>query len=195
MESNIGPAGQAPRHDRRHDDRRRYRCDGTGGPSGEVFRAGLPFSRSMQPIWYWLVFVCGPLAGLRHGGAAHRHRAGSGGCRDGPVVGPAARPSGPRAGAAVPGSLANPPGASGRIAATTEPAARFEGGDAPSADLPPGADQASAEPAHASAEDRLPGVAPDKPQQPEDFASRLMKAKKKVWEERDKDKGKEAIIY
>ena len=31
-------------------------------------------------------------------------------------------------------------------------------------------------------------VAPDKPQEATDYASRLMKAKKKVWEEREKDK-------
>ena len=38
---------------------------------------------------------------------------------------------------------------------------------------------------------RQPGIAPQKEQEAADFASRLMRAKKKVWEERDKDKDKQ----
>jgi uncharacterized membrane protein len=66
---------------------------------------------------------------------------------------------------------------------------RFDVANAPAAAPPSSAVTPSTEPAAATppAHEPKPGLAPDKAQPPpEDYASRLLKAKKKVWEERDK---------
>lgn len=152
--------------------------------SGEVFRAGSPFSRSMRPIWFWLVFVSGLL--LVFDIAARRIALE------------------PEAVAAATGRLWNrlrgraawvqTPPLLERLQTRREPmgesldrpATRFQGGDAPTADVPPADETRPNQPP--APPTTAPGVAPEKPQEPEDFASRLMKAKKKVWEERDKGK-------
>ena len=51
---------------------------------------------------------------------------------------------------------------------------------------PTGADQAVATAPRPQTLRPPPQVAPDKPEEAADYASRLMKAKKRVWEERDK---------
>jgi uncharacterized membrane protein len=63
--------------------------------------------------------------------------------------------------------------------------------DVPAAPAPPvtTADQGTAAPAPRPPTPPAPRVGPEAPQQePADYASRLLKAKKKVWEEREKDK-------
>jgi hypothetical protein len=156
--------------------------------TGEVFRAGLPFSRSMQPIWYWLVFASGLLLVLD---IAVRRIA----IEPEAVVAATGRLWDRLRGRAV---AVQTPQFLDRLQSRREQvdeslhraSARFEAGDAPGTDVPPAVDQPgpSQPPARPTT---APGVAPDKPQTPEDFASRLMKAKKKVWEERDKGKDKQ----
>src|SRR5205823_12411888 len=71
----------------------------------------------------------------------------------------------------------------------TRAAQRFEAGEAATTTAPAGADATTAAALRPQPVRPVPQVAPDKPQEAADYASRLMKAKKKVWEEREKDKG------
>jgi hypothetical protein len=66
-------------------------------------------------------------------------------------------------------------------------ARRFEGGETAPVAPPPAAQAAPAPPPRPPAP--KPEIAPEKEQQPEDYASRLLKAKKRVWEQRDEPKG------
>src|SRR5262249_26288908 len=71
-------------------------------------------------------------------------------------------------------------------------ARRFDGGEAPVAPPPGTADVSTPSPAPPPpGQAPQPSLAPQgAEEQPADFASRLMKAKKRVWEQRDKDKGR-----
>ncbi len=159
--------------------------------SGEVFRAGLPLSKSMQPVWYWLLFLTAVLlffdvavrriavepaaawAGATRVWDRLRGRA---------VVAPAQ----PQFFDRLQSRKAQVGEELGRVKA----ARRFDAGSAPAGEAPPGAAQATpGEPQTAPRPVRpAPSVAPEREQEAVDYASRLMKAKKRVWQDRDKDK-------
>lgn len=149
--------------------------------AAEVFRAGPPQMRSVQPFWHWLLLLAGFVLVLD---VAVRRIAIE------PEAGVAVvrkywgrlRGEVPQAAVAtVPDRMQMPP-----EVADTRASARFEAGDAPVV-APSGADDATAAPSPAgpAAAAPPPGVAPEKEGEPADFASRLMRAKKKVWEDRD----------
>ncbi|MBY0523325.1 MAG: VWA domain-containing protein [Gemmataceae bacterium] len=156
----------------------------------EVFRPGLPSSKSMQPIWFWLVFLTAVLlffdVGVRRiaiepeaiGAASHRLWERLRG-RAVPVV---------QTGDFL-DKLRTRKEVVGESLDKGKAAARFDAGDRPPSDAPPGAEGPSGMPATPPRRPSpQPGVAPQKEEEPQDFASRLMRAKKKVWEERDKGK-------
>jgi hypothetical protein len=67
---------------------------------------------------------------------------------------------------------------------------RFEGEPVGAASPPSGADEGPSTAPRAPARPiAQPRIAPEKEQEAADYASRLMKAKKRVWEQREKDKG------
>lgn len=158
---------------------------------GEVYRRGLPMNLSNQPIWFWLVLAT---AITLFFDIAVRRIA-----LEPEAVSTAAAALWGRLRGHVPQAAAQPQFFD-RLRSRKEQVGesidkgragtRFEGGMGPT-DVPTGADpmgsRASSPPPKAETQ---PGVAPDKEQDAADFASRLMKAKKKVWEERDKDKDK-----
>jgi uncharacterized membrane protein/Mg-chelatase subunit ChlD len=160
--------------------------------SGDVFRyTDLPQSRSLQPIWYWLMLATAILLlfdiairriaidPLQVTMAVQRYWE---------------RLRGQSATAtAAPqflDRLKSRKAAIGETLGKTKAQARFESGAAPPpSTAPTGADEAPAPGPSAAPRplSRPGGVAPDAPQeQPADYASRLMKAKKRVWEDRDK---------
>jgi uncharacterized membrane protein len=159
--------------------------------SGEVFRAGLPRFRSLQPIWFWLLLAAGILL-----------------CFDVAVRRIAIEPLAVAVAAQrVWGRLRrqdvvaeSSPQFLDRLKSRKEQIGqaldrgratqRFDAGEAPAAAPPPGAADTPAQPTQAPTRPpaAAPQVGPEKEQEPADFASRLMKAKKRVWEERDKDK-------
>jgi uncharacterized membrane protein len=170
----------------------------------ELFKAaesGMPFrytdleqAKSLQPIWYWLLLITAVL--LLFDVAVRRI-----------AVDPL------QVTAAVQSTWDRLRGRTGKAEATPQfldrlksrkeqvgealgkakAQARFDAGESPRpTTAPAGADDMADQPASSAPRPapKAPGVAPDQPEAaPADFASRLMKAKKKVWEERDKDKG------
>jgi hypothetical protein len=161
-----------------------------------VFRqSDLPQSRSLQPIWYWLLLATAVL--LLFDVAARRIAVD-------PLQATVAvqrvwdRLRGRAAAAAATPQfldrLKSRKEQVGEALGKAKAQARFEASELarPSAP-PPGADDAATVertgPPRAAPPPR--SVAPEAAQEePADFASRLMKAKKRVWEERDKDKDK-----
>ena len=168
----------------------------------EAAKDGVPFrytdleqSKSLQPIWYWLLLTTAVL--LLFDVAARRI-----------AVDPL------QVTAVVQSTWDRLRGRTGVAAATPQfldrlksrkeqvgeslgkakKEARFDAGGVPPSIAPAGADEAAAQPPSSAPRPTAKpqgGVAPDKPEEaPADFASRLMKAKKKVWEERDRDKDK-----
>jgi uncharacterized membrane protein len=156
--------------------------------SGQLFRQGPPQARSMQPFWHWLVFLAGFV--LVADVAVRRIAV------EPQVVVVAAAKVWDKLRGRVPVAAASPQfldrlrSRKEQVGETLErkAAARFDAGEGPTA-APAGAD-ASAAPAPTSERPTTPqpSIAPQKEEVPQDFASRLMKAKKKVWEERDKGK-------
>jgi uncharacterized membrane protein len=158
--------------------------------SQEVFRAGLPQFKNLQPIWYWLVFLTG--VALFFDIAVRRI-----------AIQPA------EAVAAVekvwiklrgrvaevsqvPQFIDRLQSKKAQVSATLDrlhAARRFDAGDRV-ATAPPGASQAvgttaTAAPPRPAPRERL---GPEQQQEPADYASRLLKAKQKIWEERTKEK-------
>jgi hypothetical protein len=159
--------------------------------AGLVFRPGLPRLKSLLPLWHWLLFLTGVL--LLADVAVRRLALD-------PVE---VRGQALRLWARLRGrSIAEPEQAAyfdrlqsrkarlGEEAARGRAAARFDAG-AGGAELPLGADATGpAPPAHVPGARPAagPGVAPQPEPDAADYASRLLKAKKKVWEERNKEK-------
>jgi uncharacterized membrane protein len=160
--------------------------------AGEVFRPGLPQFKNLQPIWYWLVFFAGVLLFFD---VAVRRIALE------PVAVAAAaervwlRLRG-RANEIVqtPEFMDRLQSRKLQVGDTLEQlrsARRFEGGELVGA-APPGADEAAAAQGSLPATRVAPPrIAPDKKEDAADYASRLMKAKERVWQERDKEKENE----
>lgn len=158
--------------------------------SGVVFRPGLPRFRSLQPIWFWLVLIAGlllicdvavrriaiePLAVAAAAQRAWQQMRGQ-------VVAADQTPQ-------FLDRLKSRKAAIGEAISKEKATRRFDAGEAPTgATPPPGAEAASAPSSAAPRRAPQPPISPESEKQPEDYASRLMRAKKKVWEERDKDK-------
>jgi uncharacterized membrane protein len=155
--------------------------------SGEVFRPGQAVTKSLQPIWFWLVFAACVL--LLFDVAVRRIAV------DPVQVVAVAQGLWDRLrGTAAPREVAvefldrlrSRKAQVGQTLDQSRAARRFESEDEVAAP-PPGADEARpVEPLRAAPK---PGAAP-KPaaEQPEDFASRLMRAKRRAMEEREKRK-------
>lgn len=158
--------------------------------SGEVFRENATPSVSLQPIWYWLVL----LAGLCLVGDVATRRI---------SIEPAKiwakgqefwgrlrgiRPQAEQAPQFL-DRLKTRKSRIGEDLEKTKATRRFEGGEVP-AEAPPGATDIPAAPAQPKQRQpqQKPKIAAEQEEEAADFASRLMRAKKKVWEERDKDK-------
>jgi hypothetical protein len=153
--------------------------------SGEVFRPGLALSKSLQPIWFWLVFTASVL--LLFDVAVRRIAI------DPVVVVAAAQRGWDRLrGVSAPREVAaeffdrlrSRKAQVGQTLDQSRAARRFEA-EATSAP-PPGADEAKAMPVQQGPGPRTPSPAPQ--EQKEDFASRLMRAKRRAMEEREKKK-------
>jgi uncharacterized membrane protein len=154
-------------------------------------REGLPPAKSLQPIWYWLLVTAGIL--LLFDVAVRRIAvnalevatvAQKGWER---LRGRAVRTD------EVPQFLERLKSRKAQISETidkTRATRRFEGEPVASSGPLPGADEGpSAAPRMPARPTTQPRIAPEKEQEAADYASRLMKAKKRVWEERQKDKG------
>jgi uncharacterized membrane protein len=154
---------------------------------GEAFRPGLPRFKNLQPVWYWLVFLCGTLlffdVAVRRIALSPSEVAASS-----KQLWDRLRGHGKDA-AQTPqyfDRLKSRKAAVGELLQQARAARRFEGGDVPVAAPPPGADVATAAPRPAGPR---PAISPDKPkEEAADYASRLLKAKKRVWQEREEDK-------
>lgn len=159
---------------------------------GDVFRHGLQMNKSNQPIWFWLVLAT---ASLLFFDIALRRIA-----VEPEAIGAAAGKIWDRLRGRVPLAEGQPQfldrlrtrkEAVGETLDKGRAGTRYEGSMGPT-DVPSGAEPSTGRPMGAPPKPAgpQPGMAPEKEQDPADFASRLMKAKKKVWEERDKDKDK-----
>jgi hypothetical protein len=157
--------------------------------SGVVFRPAPERVKSMLPLWHWLLaLACGLLLcdvavrRLAVDMGQVRVRAGNlwARLRGQPVAEPARAEYMER--------LQARKAQVGEGLAASRGSQRFEGGPVPSA--PPAGDVPAAPPPAAGP--RLAAQAPAPQPEPEegDFAGRLLKAKKRVWEERKKEEGK-----
>lgn len=164
--------------------------------SKEVYRAGLPSSRSLQPVWYWLLLLTGLLlffdVAVRRIALDPREV----------VVAPAQRLWDRLRGRAAlaiatPQFLDRLKSRKAQVAETMErqrATRRFESEGTPAAPPPAGADEPAGGAARTAPLKPPPQrtIAPDAEKAaPVDYASRLLRAKKRVWEERDKDKDKD----
>jgi uncharacterized membrane protein len=155
--------------------------------SGEVYRTGLPSSKSLQPVWYWLLLLTGILlfcdVAVRRIAVDPRE-----------VVGSAQNVWARLRGRAVVAAetpqfmdrLKSRKAQVGESLEKARAARRFEGAEAGPVVAPPGADQATAPPARTPPRRPQPTVGPEKEAEAADAFSRLMRAKKRVWEEREK---------
>jgi uncharacterized membrane protein len=152
-----------------------------------VFRPGLPQFKNLQPVWYWMVFVAGVLMFFD---VAVRRIA----------VEPAA------AVAVAERVWLRLRGRAAEISTTPEfidrlrsrklevgdtleqlrSARRFDGGEVTGA-APPSAAEAGSATATTTRTVAAPQIAPEKKEDAADYASRLMKAKQRVWQDRDKE--------
>jgi hypothetical protein len=153
--------------------------------SGEVFRSLPVRSQSPQPIWYWLVFLAG--IGLLFDVAVRRIT-----LEPGKVLVAAqalwARLRGHAAAVATPQFLDRLQSRKARLGESLErerATRRFEGEAAPGAAPPPAASAQPAPPPRPSPRPAEPK--PAEQQEKGDYASRLLRAKKRVWEDRDKE--------
>ncbi|HEV3263832.1 MAG TPA: VWA domain-containing protein [Gemmataceae bacterium] len=167
-------------------------AEAAGSPS-RVFRlAGLPPSRSLQPVWYWLLLFTG--VGLFFDVAVRRIAI------DPSEASVAARRLWGRLRGQAPAAEETPQfldrlksrkAQIGESLERTRAAQRFDAGGGPAV-APPGADQPSQQPARQPPPRPAPQqrVGPEAEQEAADYASRLLRAKKRVWQDRDKDKDK-----
>jgi uncharacterized membrane protein len=160
--------------------------------SGLVFRReGLPPAKSFQPIWYWLLVLAGVL--LLFDVAVRRIAINAA------EVAVAAQKGWQKLrGRAVradetPQFLERLKSRKAQISETIgkeKATRRFEGEPVLTGATFPGADEGPTAPSRPTARPTAqPRIAPEKEHEAADYASRLMKAKKRVWEEREKDKG------
>ena len=160
--------------------------------SNLVFRReGLPPAKSLQPIWYWLLVMAGVLLLLDVAvrriavNAAEVAAVAQKGWER--LRGRAARAE------ETPQFLERLKSRKAQISETidkTRATRRFEGEAVASALPPSGAHEGPTAAQRAPVRPvPQPRIAPEKEQEAADYASRLMKAKKRVWEEREKDKG------
>jgi uncharacterized membrane protein len=156
-----------------------------------VFRPGLPQFKNLLPVWFWLVFLA--CLGLFFDVATRRIA-----IQPAAVFTAAARFWDRLRGrasetAATPQFIDRLRSRKAQVSEAMQQqraARRFEGGDQP-ASAPRGADQATQSAAPPTARPApQPRLAPEAEPQPTDAMSRLLKAKKRVWEDRDKDKEK-----
>jgi hypothetical protein len=158
--------------------------------AGTVFRPAPERVKSLLPLWYWLVFLSAVL--LLSDVAVRRlavdpHRLAERGryvwarLRGLPVPEP-------RQEIAERLQMRRPPGTMGPVRAGQ----RFEGASLPTSGLPLGTDAAGAPPPSPSAPpSTAPSLGAAQPEpEADDYASRLLKAKKKALEERKKDEPK-----
>jgi uncharacterized membrane protein len=160
--------------------------------SGLVFRReGLPPAKSLQPIWYWLLVLAGILllfdVAIRRIAVNATEVAAVAQKGWLKLRGRAVR------GDETPQFLERLKSRKAQISETidkTRATRRFEGEPVVPAAPPAGADEGpSAAPRPTARPPLQPRMAPEKEPEAADYASRLMKAKKRVWEEREKDKG------
>lgn len=156
--------------------------------SGVLYRAGLPSSRGFQPIWHWLLLATGVLlffdVAVRriaiepHGVAAASQRLWERLRRKAATAAETAQ---------FIERLKTRKAQVDEALERTRATRRFEG--EPAAEPPPGA-EVSATPLTSQPPPPpmpQPKIAPENEPEAADYASRLMRAKKKVWEERGKD--------
>jgi hypothetical protein len=153
----------------------------------EVFRAGLPQFKNLQPVWYWLVFVAGILLFFD---VAVRRIAVQ------PAEAAAAaekiwerlrgRASAQEQTPQFMDRLQSRKLQVGEALEQLRGARRFEGGERPAV-APRSADEATAAGPRTpvSRPSPQPQIAPESQQESTDYASRLLKAKKRVWQERE----------
>ncbi len=160
--------------------------------SRDVFRAGLPQFKSLQPVWYWLVFLTGVL--LFFDVAVRRI-----------AIQPAqVAAAGQRVWERLRGRAVEAPqtpqfierlrSRKAQVGETLDQlraARRFEPAQHV-AEAPRGADEVTvaAPRTPASRPAPQPRIGPESQEEAADYASRLLKAKQRVWQERDKDKDK-----
>jgi len=160
--------------------------------TGLVYRReGLPPAKSLQPIWYWLLVTAGVL--LLFDVAIRRIAVNA------TEVAVAAQKGWERLRGRMvradetPQFLERLKSRKAQIGETigkARAAKRFEGEPVLAETPPPGAGEGSTAAPRATVRPiAKPRIATEKEQEAVDYASRLMKAKKRVWEERDKDKG------
>jgi hypothetical protein len=153
-----------------------------------VFRPGLPSSRSLQPIWFWLVMLTGillffdvairriavePEEVLAKATKVWQHLRGT-------LVITSSTPQ-------FLDRLKSKKVEIGEQLEKTKAQARFEGGSTAPSAPPPGADVAMPPPSQPISRPKPPpSAAPSAGQEAGDFASRLMRAKKRAMEDRDK---------
>jgi uncharacterized membrane protein len=156
---------------------------------GEVFRPTAVRSRSLQSVWFWLVLLTG--VGLFFDVAARRitldpyklsHAAQEAWARLRGLAPAAATPQ-------FLDRLQSRKAQVGEVLEKGKAARRFEPGDAP-ATAPPVVSDAPLAPPRPAPKSAAPKVGPEGEQEPADFASRLLRAKRRAMEERDRDKGK-----
>jgi uncharacterized membrane protein len=155
--------------------------------SGQVFRSGLEPAHGSQPIWYWLLFLAGMVLffdvavrriALDPAWLTERAQRGWDRMRGRTV-----------AVETTPQFLDRLRTRKAEVEEELERSRgqrRFEGGDAPVV-APPRAADAPPTSVPPRPPPRPPGVAPEPEQEAGDYASRLMKAKKRVWKEREKE--------
>jgi uncharacterized membrane protein len=159
--------------------------------SGEIFRReGLPASRNLQPVWHWLLFVTAVLlffdvavrrialdarelgvAGARLWGRVRRRAV-------------AAEP--------IPLFLERLKSRKAEVSESIDRGRalrRFEAAEAPPGARPEAPAILEAGPTAPKAPAPGPRLEPKVEEESADFASRLLKAKQRVWEEREKEKG------
>lgn len=155
----------------------------------DVYRAGLPSSKSRQPIWFWLLFLAGVL--LFFDVAVRRITI------DPAKVASTASATWQRLRGRAVAMVQSPEffdrlksrkAQVGETLVKVKAERRFEAGDEPVAPPPGGADMPppAAPPPRPTA---TPSVTPEKEEgEAADFGSRLLKAKRRVWKEREKEK-------
>ncbi len=160
--------------------------------SGLVFRReGLPPAKSFQPIWYWLLVMAGVL--LLFDVAIRRIA-----INPAEVAVAAQKGWQKLRGQSVradetPQFLERLKSRKAQISETIgkeKATRRFEGEPVLTGATLRGADEGPTAPSRPTARPTpQPRIAPEKEHEAADYASRLMKAKKRVWEEREKEKG------
>jgi uncharacterized membrane protein len=156
--------------------------------ANDVFRPASERSRSLQSVWFWLVFLTGvalffDVAARRLSLDPHKLAVAARGAWE--------RLRGVGAPAGAPAFLERLQSRKAQVGESLEKgkaSRRYEGGPAPAAP-PPGAGEVPLAPPPAP-RPAAPPAARKEEDEAGDFASRLLRAKKRALEERDRDKGK-----